>query len=110
MEFYVKIAWDKSCMTLTWKEIVSVFSWNASSCGNAFSPGARQWGRQGQANVQAYLQATTVQVDLQMAALGQQSQGTLQAARASGWQGLVYTGFPDLCHELTKRGVQIAGA
>jgi glucose-1-phosphatase len=29
-------------------------------------------------------------------------------ARACGWQGLVYTNFPDLCKELTARGIEIA--
>jgi putative hydrolase of the HAD superfamily len=31
-------------------------------------------------------------------------------ARACGWQGLRYTGFPDLCNQLTNLGVEIAGA
>jgi hypothetical protein len=29
-------------------------------------------------------------------------------ARACGWQGLVYTGFADLCNDLTRIGVEIA--
>jgi FMN phosphatase YigB (HAD superfamily) len=31
-------------------------------------------------------------------------------ARACGWQGLVYTGFADLCNDLSKMGVKIGGA